>query len=96
LLLSPSNLAWLVLMLATCTTTWWLSKDTVSPAGATVFILVVAAVKVRLVLAHFMGLRHAPIRWRLLFEAWIVVCTAIILSVYLQPVVGAVVAGSLR
>ena len=83
LLLRPASLVWLVLMLATCITTWWLPKGTAATAATTVLILLIAAIKIRLVLMHFMELRHAPIRWRLLFEAWVVVVTIVLVSLYL-------------
>jgi heme/copper-type cytochrome/quinol oxidase subunit 4 len=83
-LLRPASLVWLVLMLATCTSTWWLSKEGVSTATATLLIMLIAAIKVRLILIHFMELGHAPIRWRLLFEGWNIACTAFILIMYLR------------
>lgn len=75
---------WLILMVATCATTWWLSKDSVSAQVGTVAIVMIAAFKIRLVLLHFMELRHAPTPWRLIFEAWVLIATAAILGFYLQ------------
>lgn len=75
---------WLILMVATCATTWWLSKDSVSAEVGTVAIVLIAAFKIRLVLLHFMELRHAPTPWRLIFEAWVLIATAAILGFYLQ------------
>lgn len=84
LLLSPASLVWVILMLATCISTWWLPKDAIPAEAAVAFILLIAAIKVRLVLNHFMELARAPLQWRLPFEAWVVVSTAVILGVYLQ------------
>ncbi len=75
---------WLILMVATCATTWWLSKDSVSAQVGTMAIVLIAAFKIRLVLLHFMELRHAPTPWRLIFEAWVLIATAAILGFYLQ------------
>lgn len=75
---------WLLLMVATCATTWWLSKDGVSAQFGTIAIVLIAAFKIRLVLMHFMELRHAPTPWRLIFEAWVLIATAAILGFYLQ------------
>ena len=75
---------WIVLMLATIATTWWLSKDGFAAKTATVAIFLIAAFKVRLVLMYFMELRHAPLPLRLLFEAWVLVATAAVLGIYLQ------------
>ena len=84
ILQKPVSLVWLVLMLATCVTTWWLSKDGVSPVVAAVSIFLIAAVKARLVLMHFMELKNAPLPWRLVFEAWVLISTAAVLGIYLQ------------
>lgn len=85
LLKRPGSLVWLFLMAATIVTTWGLSKDTFDPQWATVAIMVIAAVKVRMVLLHFMELNHAPIPLRLVFEAWVVVVTAVVVGFYLKP-----------
>ncbi len=84
ILLKRVSLVWLVLMLATCLTTWWLSKDAFSPVVAAVSIFLIAAFKARLVLMHFMELRSAPLAWRLVFEAWVLISTAVVLGIYLQ------------
>ena len=78
LLNRPGTLVWLFLMLATCVTTWGLSKDQFSASVATLAIILIAAIKIRLVLLHFMELRHAPLPWRLLMEAWVLLVTGAI------------------
>jgi len=84
ILLSPVSAVWMLLMLATCASTWWLSMDGIAPTTVTVLILAIAAIKVRLIMINFMELGRAPVRWRLLFEAWTVACTAVILITYLR------------
>jgi hypothetical protein len=84
ILRKPVTVVWLILMLATCATTWWLSKDAFSPVVAALSILSIAAVKARLVLLHFMELKNAPLRWRLLFEAWVLISIATVLGIYLR------------
>jgi heme/copper-type cytochrome/quinol oxidase subunit 4 len=82
LVVQPATFVWLVLMLATCVT-WWSAKGgAVPPIEATVIVMVVAAVKARLVILHFMKLKGAPPSWRLLFEGWVVVSTTVILGGY--------------
>ena len=49
LLRKPVSIVWAALMLATCASTWLLSKNSVTPDVATVAIVLIAAVKVRLV-----------------------------------------------
>ena len=53
LLRRPVTLIWIVLMLATSASTWWLGKDAFSARTATVLIMTIAAFKARLVLLHF-------------------------------------------
>jgi len=86
LLNRPGTLVWLFLMLATCVTTWGLSKDQFNAGVATLAIILIAAIKIRLVLLHFMELRHAPLPWRLLMEAWVLLVTAAIAGFYLHSV----------
>jgi hypothetical protein len=81
-LFRPASIVWAALMLATYTSTWGLSKELVSTSTATMLIMLIAAVKVRLIMIHFMELGHAPLAWRLLFEGWTVACTALILGMY--------------
>lgn len=81
----PGSFVWLVLMLATVITTWVLSKDVIAATTGTVAIIVLAAYKVRLVLLHFMELRHAPLPLRFVFEAWVLVVAASLIGVYLSP-----------
>lgn len=89
LLRKPATLIWLLLMAATILTTWGLTKDAFAAKLATISIMLIAAFKVRLVLLHFMELRHAPVPLRLLFEAWVLVATAAIVGIYLRAPVTA-------
>ena len=73
---------WLGLMLATCATTWGLSKDLFIPAVAVVGNFLIAAVKVRYVMLDFMELRQAPPPVRAAFEAWPLLVAAIILGLW--------------
>lgn len=75
-----ATIVWVLLMAATCTSTWLLSQDGISPTIAVVGIFLIAAVKVRFVMLDFMELRHAPLPVRVAFEAWIVVVTCLILG----------------
>ena len=79
----PTTWVWLVLMLATVVTTWVLSKDVVAVRVGTVAIIAIAAYKVRLVLLHFMELRHAPVPLRVVFETWVLVVATAMIGLYL-------------
>jgi heme/copper-type cytochrome/quinol oxidase subunit 4 len=82
LLRKPVSIVWAALMLATYASTWLLSKNSVTPEVATVAIMVIAAVKVRLVMGHFMEVRRAPLALRFVCDGWLLAVTALILTVY--------------
>jgi heme/copper-type cytochrome/quinol oxidase subunit 4 len=77
------TIVWTVLMAATITTTWVLSKDAFAATVGTGGTLALAALKVRLVLLDFMELRRAPIPLRVVFEAWSVAVPTMIFCFYL-------------
>ena len=83
LIRKPVSIVWAELMLATCASTWLLSKNSVTPEVATVAIMLIAAVKVRLVISHFMEVRRAPVALRFVCDGWLLAVTALILTVYL-------------
>ncbi len=84
LLRKPVTIVWAALMLATFTSTWLLSKNRVAPEVATVAIMLIAAVKVRLVMGHFMEVRRAPLALRFVCDGWLLAVTALIVIVYLM------------
>jgi len=79
----PVSIVWAALMLATCASTWLLSKNSVTPKVATLAIMLIAAVKVRLVIRYFMEVRLAPLPLRLICDGWLLAVTALIVTVYL-------------
>jgi heme/copper-type cytochrome/quinol oxidase subunit 4 len=83
LLRKPVTIVWAALMLATCASTWLLSKNSVTTEVATVAIMLIAAVKVRLVIRYFMEVRLAPLALRLICDSWLLAVTALIVTVYL-------------
>ena len=83
LLRKPVTIVWAALMLATITSTWLLSNNSVTPEVATVAIMLIAAVKLRLVIRHFMEVRRAPLALRFICDGWLLAVTALILTVYL-------------
>jgi heme/copper-type cytochrome/quinol oxidase subunit 4 len=84
LLRRSASKVWLLLMAATIVTTWVLTKDGITVRIATVSIVLIAAIKVRLVLLHFMELRHAPVPLRAIFEAWVVAVSGALIVIYLR------------
>jgi heme/copper-type cytochrome/quinol oxidase subunit 4 len=83
LLRKPVTVVWAALMLATITSTWLLSNNSVTPEVATVAIMLIAALKVRFVIWHFMEMRRAPQALRFICDGWLLAVTAVILTVYL-------------
>lgn len=73
---------WLLLMAATIVTTWILTKETFTACVATIAIVLIAAIKVRLVLLHFMELREAPLSLRIVFEGWVLAVTGSLITLY--------------
>jgi heme/copper-type cytochrome/quinol oxidase subunit 4 len=82
LILKPVTVVWAALVLATCVAWWSASGGAVPSFEATAIVMIVAAVKARLVILHFMDLKAAPRPWRLLFEGWVVLTTCVILGGY--------------
>ena len=83
LLRKPVTIVWAALMLATCASTWLLSKNSVTPEVATVAIMLIAAVKVRLAIRYFMEVRRAPLALQFVYDGWLLAVTALIVTVYL-------------
>lgn len=83
---SSATLVWAVLMIATGLS-WWLGthpgSGTATGSGrTTVLLMAVAFFKVRLVILHFMEVRHAPLPLRLLCEGWVIVTCSAVLGLY--------------
>jgi hypothetical protein len=73
---------WALLAGATLVVGWLAEGRHVEPRVALTVALAVAAFKARLVLLHYMELRHAPLGWRLAFEAWALAAAGGILAAY--------------
>lgn len=74
---------WLVLMLSTAASTWWFSQPIFTPVASTVAVMLIAALKVALVMTHFMELRLAPRAWQLAGAIWLVVAASAVVIIYL-------------
>jgi heme/copper-type cytochrome/quinol oxidase subunit 4 len=78
---SPAARVWLVLVLLT-STSFALAERAPSAGLAATAVVLIAALKVRLVFVHFMELRWRPLPWRLVFELWTLAAAAIIVCGY--------------
>ena len=77
----PATRVWLVLI-AAAVSSWTVSEHSTAVKVAASAVVLIAALKVRLIVMHFMGLRWRPRPWRILFELWILGVMAIILGGY--------------
>lgn len=76
-------ITWVTLVCASVAT-WLLIEDKgLSAPSAVSLILLIAVIKVRMIVLHYMELKHAPLRWRLVFELWPVVAACLILGLWL-------------
>jgi hypothetical protein len=86
LLRHATTAVWVLLVMATGIS-WWLGHgESATSAGlrtASVAIIVLAFVKVRLIGLHFMELRTAPMALRAAFEAYVIVVGGLLLAFYL-------------
>ena len=81
LLRLPATRVWLVLI-AAAVLSWTVSENSTAVKISTSAVVLIAALKVRLIVIHFMELRWRPRPWRILFELWTLGFTAIILGGY--------------
>ena len=78
---NPAHRAGLVLMIATGIT-WYLGVIGATGTPYIIAMLIIAFIKGRLVILDFMELREAPLMWRLLLEAWLILVSSLILLAY--------------
>jgi hypothetical protein len=82
-----TSLVWALLMSLTIFS-WWLGTERAPGAaadarGPAVAILVVAFLKARLVIRHFMDVRHAPRALRLATDVWAFGVCALLIGLFL-------------
>jgi hypothetical protein len=79
----PATLLWQLLTAATLLS-WFVSgHGSADPAITTVAVLIIALVKIRLIIWYFMEIRHAPIVWRRIFDAWVVLTGGVLIALFL-------------
>lgn len=74
---------WLVLMISTAASAWWFSQPMFTPTVATLAVMVIAAVKVVMVMSHFMEMRHAPRVLQAIGLIWVVLTAGVVIAFYL-------------
>lgn len=85
ILLSRITLYWVLLTVLTGLT-WIIGDGSSAVTGvkyAAVILMVIAAIKVRTIVLHFMEMATAPLPLRVLFEGWVVLVFVVVISLYL-------------
>jgi hypothetical protein len=75
-------LVWLTLVCATVASWWLVEHHLVQPQLATTAVLVIAAIKARLVFLNFMELAGAPLAWRAVLEVWAALVAGMLIAGY--------------
>jgi hypothetical protein len=79
---SVATLAWLFLAGASLAT-WLLLEDRAfSPQWTVSLVLAIAVLKVRVIVLHYMEIKHAPLGWRIAFELWPLIAAGLILGIW--------------
>ena len=83
-LFTPANITWLILVLATALSYGVAEGGPDQALGSLLvgLLFVLAVVKGWLVIDVFMGLRWAPIFWRSIMLAWLIVICVLLVLIY--------------
>lgn len=73
LLTHRAVLTWLFLVCATLTTFWLAENYSLGVPWAVSTVMLIALLKARMVVLHYMSLNQAPRAWRIAFELWVAV-----------------------
>jgi|GEM_PF-6531328 len=72
--------AWIALVALTLLSLVVAESSGIAGGVATVIVIAAAAVKGRVILVWFMGVRWFPARWRLFFDTWLLVNVSVIIG----------------
>ena len=75
-------LVWLFLVVATLGSAWLAEHHSLAGRWTGAAVMLVAAVKGRAVILHFMELKGAPRAWRVAFELWIWLCPGLVAALW--------------
>lgn len=76
-------LTWTFLVCASIATWLLIEGESLGPVAAVSLIMLIAVFKARMIVLHYMELKHAPLSWRLAFELWGVAAASLILGIWL-------------
>lgn len=74
------ELAWIALVLITALSFTFAQSSGIARGVVTVIVIAAAAVKGRVILVWFMGLRSFPTPWRRFFDAWLLLNVSVIVG----------------
>ena len=80
-----AHIVWLSLLAATLAS-WWLAEHQGGARWTVPLVMLIAAAKARAVALHFMELKAAPLAWRLVFEAWVLLSTGMVAGLQIWPI----------
>jgi heme/copper-type cytochrome/quinol oxidase subunit 4 len=86
--LRPAVLVFLFLVGATLGSVWLAGHQAFGGPWTPVFVMLVAFVKGRMIMNHFMELASAPIAWRATYEIWGIVTTVVIAGLWVMTATG--------
>ena len=75
-------LTWAFLVIASIATGWLIGGQSLDAHWAVPLIFLIAVFKARVIVLHYMELKHAPLPWRLAFEGWVVIAASLILGIW--------------
>lgn len=84
-LLTTETLVWCGLILFTLISFFLGHENLLVPELATVFILLVSFIKIRLVIYYFMEVKNAPLPLKIALDVWCVSVFAILVSLLVFP-----------
>lgn len=73
---------WAILIVATLGS-WFVTEDTEYAKLGSASVVIIAAIKINLVVSHFMELRWRPLPYRIIVSGWLTFVTMIIVGSYL-------------
>ncbi|KAB0622746.1 cytochrome C oxidase subunit IV family protein [Castellaniella defragrans] len=86
--LRPAVLVFLFLVGATLGSVWLAGHQAFGGPWTPVFVMLVAFVKGRMIMRHFMELARAPLAWSATFEIWGIATTAVIAGLWIMTATG--------
>jgi len=86
-LVNSASAIWVSLVLLTLMSLLIVEGTLLGPYSS-ILVVLIAAIKSRLVILHYMEAKHAPRNWRFLYETWNFSATAIIVIGYYMTIPG--------